>query len=198
MTTRERTSIETDRREPLSWPHSPGVLKILPLLLPWILFDAIHASGDGSDLAFARDIQPILSEHCYPCHGPDSQQRKADLRLDLPENAFLARDHGRVITPEDPERSLLIQRIESNDPEERMPPPSSNRVLTRQQKQRLRKWIETGAPYDSHWAWDPPVALLFPSRTATPDGHETRSTTSFLKTSPPLGCNPPRRPTVPP
>ncbi len=162
MTTRERTSIETDRREPLSWPHSPGVLKILPLLLPWIIFDAIHASGNGSDLAFARDIQPILSEHCYPCHGPDSQQRKADLRLDLPENAFLARDHGRVITPEDPERSLLIQRIESNDPEERMPPPSSNRVLTRQQKQRLRKWIETGAPYDSHWAWDPPRRPALP------------------------------------
>src|SRR5438477_12492764 len=90
---------------------------------------------------FNRDIRPILSENCFKCHGPDKNQRKADLRLDVREIAVEA----EAIVPGKPEASEAIRRIFETDEDERMPPLKANRTLTEAQKQTLKRWVAEGA-----------------------------------------------------
>jgi hypothetical protein len=106
---------------------------------------------------FSRQILPILSETCFACHGPDATQRKAKLRLDTKEGALAElRSGGHAIVPGKASESSLIERITSEDPSERMPPPKSRKQLTPQQVAWLRQWIDQGAPWSIHWAWVPP------------------------------------------
>jgi hypothetical protein len=105
---------------------------------------------------FNRDIRPILSENCFACHGPDSASRKADLRLDRPEDALADRGGYATIVPGDPDASELIYRVESGDELDVMPPPSSHKSLTAEQKKALRDWVASGAEYEPHWSFIPP------------------------------------------
>lgn len=114
---------------------------------------ATNVSADEQAPQFNRDIRPILSENCFPCHGQDSQTRKSDLRLDIRQSAVTA----GAITPDDPTESSILARIRSDDPEQRMPPPQSNRQLTPQQLQLLERWIRAGAEYQPHWSFVVPV-----------------------------------------
>lgn len=100
---------------------------------------------------FSRDIQPILSENCYHCHGPDAAKRKGDLRLDEEKAA----KSGSAILPGKADDSDLVKRIFSHDPEDVMPTPKSNRKLTEAQKQLLKQWIAEGARWGRHWAFEP-------------------------------------------
>ncbi|MDA8698385.1 DUF1549 domain-containing protein, partial [Rhodopirellula sp.] len=100
---------------------------------------------------FNRDIRPILAEHCLPCHGPDESSREAGLRLDHRQFAI---DAGAIAVA-DPDASEMIKRIESNDPELVMPPPASSRSLDAAKRSQLREWIQMGAAYDQHWAFEP-------------------------------------------
>src|SRR5688500_16370039 len=78
-----------------------------------------------------RDVRPILSDNCFACHGPDKNTRKADLRLDTKEGAFAALEEGaHVVVPGKPEQSELYRRIATDDEDDLMPPPKSNKVLT--------------------------------------------------------------------
>ena len=102
---------------------------------------------------FNRDIRPILAENCWSCHGQDGNTREAGLRLD---------DHAaavelRAIVPGDPGASGLVQRIGSTDADVIMPPPDSNRRLSDEQKEMLRRWVADGAEYEPHWAFVAPV-----------------------------------------
>ncbi len=120
-----------------------------------------HPASEAADAAkvdFARDIRPILAQHCAACHGPDEKTRKAKLRLDLRESA-LAR---KAIVPGDAKRSHLLERIESTDESEQMPPPDAKKPLSDRQKQLLRTWIEQGAPYAQHWAFEAPKRPAVP------------------------------------
>ena len=76
---------------------------------------------------FGRDIRPLLSDRCFFCHGPDGEERKAGLRLDLEEEAKKMRSGSAAIVEGDPARSDLIQRIKTHDPDDRMPPGESDR-----------------------------------------------------------------------
>src|SRR5881394_1643747 len=76
---------------------------------------------------FTRDIRPIFSDNCYQCHGPDEKARKAKLRFDTKDGAFRVREGKSVIIPAKSAESELIHRITNTDPEEKMPPPASNR-----------------------------------------------------------------------
>src|SRR3954471_16134447 len=117
---------------------------------------AVVAAGND-EIDFNRDIQPILSENCYHCHGPDSAARKANLRLDRKEGALGKNEDGlAIVTPGDPAKSDLIARIFSTDKDEVMPTPKSNRKLTEAQKQLLKQWVEQGAVWGEHWAFVPP------------------------------------------
>ncbi len=108
---------------------------------------------------FNYDVKPILSDKCFTCHGPDVKKRQADFRLDNEEGAFKALKSNPAhfaIVKGKPEESLLVNRIFSEDPLYRMPPRESNLVLTDNEKQILKKWIQEGAEYKKHWAFIPP------------------------------------------
>ena len=122
------------------------------------------AREDEPAIRFNRDILPILSNHCFQCHGPDSAQRKAGLRLDDGAKALLpAESGGRAIVPGQPDDSELVHRIRSDDPNEIMPPPAANKPLTPEQKALLTRWISSGAVYEPHWAFIPPQRPELPA-----------------------------------
>ncbi len=108
-------------------------------------------------LSFNRDIRPILSENCFACHGFDSKKREAELRLDTPEGAYTAKDGAFPIKPGDLAKSEVWQRIITTDEDDLMPPPKSHKKLTQKQKDTLKLWIEQGAPYQKHWAFEKPL-----------------------------------------
>ena len=103
-------------------------------------------------------VKPILSDRCFACHGPDAQNREAELRLDVPEEAYAAlkSGNGHAIVPGKTGQSLLIDRILSDDPKFIMPPPESNLVLSEHEKAILVKWIRQRAVYKPHWAFTKP------------------------------------------
>ena len=102
-------------------------------------------------LNFNRDIRPILSENCFHCHGADAAQRQAELRLDVRESAI----EMEALSPGRADESSLVERISSDDPELKMPPPDSKRRLTAEQIDKLTRWIAEGAEYQPHWAFQP-------------------------------------------
>ena len=110
----------------------------------------------AEEIRFARDIQPILSDHCYVCHGPDAKERKADFRLDLREDAF--RDLGGYfgIVPHKPDESEIIARIHAADPDDVMPPVDAKLALTDREKALIKTWITQGAKWEDHWAFVAP------------------------------------------
>ncbi len=117
--------------------------------------------GDD-DVSFNRDVRPILSDKCFFCHGPDSENRQAYLRLDLEDEA-----KSYAIVPGDPGQSAVIHRISSSDPDVRMPPVGSKLALTDEEIQTIQRWIEQGAPWEDHWAFIPPVKNDLPEVQAT-------------------------------
>jgi hypothetical protein len=121
-------------------------------------------AGARGRVNFAREIRPILSEHCFTCHGPHDAKRKADLRLDTKEGAFAKRKNGEpTIVPRKPDDSELIFRIESDDSELRMPPKRGGKPLSSEQISLLRRWVEEGAIWSSHWSFEPPRKAALPS-----------------------------------
>src|SRR4051794_6234007 len=137
-----------------------GRLTALTLALAMLAGRGAPAASPKA-IDFNRDVRPILSENCFACHGRDASHRKADLRLDVRESAIEA----GAIVPGDVEASTLVERILSDEPTERMPPPKANRVLGEDQKRTLRRWIEEGAKYQPHWAFVNPVRLAPPEVT---------------------------------
>ena len=120
-----------------------------------VLACSIPASAE-TPVDFSRDILPILSDKCYHCHGPDEQARKAELRFDTKAGAFRVLDGAAVIVPGKSAASELVARITSTDPEEVMPPKTANRDLSPQQIELLKRWIDQGAKWGTHWAFQPP------------------------------------------
>jgi len=120
-------------------------------LLSIMLFAVTSISA--AEIGFNRDIRPILSDNCFHCHGPDSNNRQAGLRLD---DRAAAVERG-AIAPGDVEKSALAKRINAEHEMLQMPPVYSNKKLTDEQKTLLLAWIEQGAPYEDHWAYRTPV-----------------------------------------
>ncbi len=112
---------------------------------------------------FVRDIRPILARHCYECHGPDEGHRKGELRLDTQDGAFSKHDDVAAFVPKNVAESEALRRILSKDDAERMPPPKSGKTLTPEQIELLTKWVEQGASWSSHWAFEKPVRPVLPS-----------------------------------
>lgn len=129
------------------------------LVIAWHTFSLSNVTVGDETLDFNRDIRPILSENCFYCHGQDKNKREGDLRLDDRDAAIAA----GAIVPNDVMASEIIQRMDSHDPDVVMPPPKSNRHISEQQKQILRRWIEQGAQYSNHWAFITPQRPAEPS-----------------------------------
>ncbi|HQR05363.1 MAG TPA: PSD1 and planctomycete cytochrome C domain-containing protein [Gemmatales bacterium] len=113
---------------------------------------------------FNRQILPILSDHCYACHGPDEKTRKADLRLDTKEGLFNKLESDDfVVKPGKPEESLLIERINSSERDKIMPPGKHNKPLKPEQKKMLEEWIRQGANWSRHWSFAAPGRTTLPA-----------------------------------
>lgn len=123
----------------------------------------------GGPVDFAKDVEPILRERCYECHGPE--KHKGGFRADRKAVALAATDSGeRPVVPGDPAKSLLIKRVTSTDDDEVMPPDGER--LTAAQVEMLTRWIQEGAGWpeggvgaavkSSHWAFNAPVNVAPP------------------------------------
>jgi hypothetical protein len=122
----------------------------------------VAAAQADEQVDFARDIRPMLIDHCYQCHGPDAAHRKAELRLDLPSGATAKLPTGDVaVVPGDLAASELWRRITHLAPEERMPPPEG-KPLSAAQKDLFKRWIEGGARWPQHWAFVSPQRPQLP------------------------------------
>ncbi|MEO2048607.1 MAG: PSD1 and planctomycete cytochrome C domain-containing protein [Pirellulales bacterium] len=140
------------------------LISFLILLLAWLTTPGIHAASQ-SKVDYNRDIRPLLANHCFACHGPDREERQADLRLDTATGALANREGQQAIVPGNPDTSRVLMRIAATDPTERMPPEESGPKLTSEQIALIRKWIEQGAPYQRHWSFQPVVRPKLPTQT---------------------------------
>lgn len=138
------------------------VVSLMPAVLAAETDAADTAAADtaagGGEIEFNRDIRPILSENCFFCHGPDSATREAGLRLDVRADAVES-----SIQPGDADASELVSRIFHDDADLVMPPPTTGRRLTDEQKELLKRWIDSGAEYQSHWSFVAPEKADLPA-----------------------------------
>lgn len=146
---------------------------MLPIVLPSLLLLLVLATDpgevalgappkaqpDGAAVRYGRDVRPLLADRCFACHGADSGSRQAGLRLDLRDGALALRAGVAALVPGDAAASELVRRIQSHDPDTVMPPPSAKkRPLDEAERAALVRWIEEGAGYERHWAFESPVA----------------------------------------
>ena len=112
----------------------------------------------NEEIDYNIHVKKILSDKCFACHGNDAKKQKADLRLDIADAAYSKKTESgmKAIVPGDISSSDFVHRILSEDPDYRMPEPSSHLSLTTYEKAILVKWIEQGAVYKKHWAFVPP------------------------------------------
>ncbi|MGB6223652.1 PSD1 and planctomycete cytochrome C domain-containing protein [Haloferula sp.] len=148
------------------------------LILPcWAI--GVSSGEEIERLDFGRHIQPILSDKCYTCHGPDEGTREADLRLDQ-RDSVTAGGKIAAIVAGDPEASELIERIYTSDADELMPPPKVKKPLTEVEKELLVRWIKEGAEYSAHWSFEPirnptPPTLASQESVVNPIDHFVRA-----------------------
>ncbi len=139
----------------------------------WLLFGVLLGLWAGltpvravtvRKVDFNHDVQPLLSDNCFACHGPDTNKIKGKLRLDLREVATKPAKSGKTaIIPGKPDDSELVRRLFTTDEDDRMPPTESHKTLTVAQREMLRRWIAEGAEYKGHWAYTPPVKPVIPA-----------------------------------
>jgi hypothetical protein len=108
---------------------------------------ALHAQDDAKPSPaalqfFEQKVRPVLTEHCWSCHG-DKKQR-GGLRLDSRAAVLEGGDRGPAAVPGHPEKSLLAKGIGYEDPDFKMPP---TKKLSREQIADLKNWIKLGAPW---------------------------------------------------
>ncbi len=138
--------IQTDMRA----SHTASLLTLGVLL-------AASARSD-TVVRFNRDVRPILSEHCFACHGPDKATRMTSLRLDSEETlSAVASNRRKLVEPGKPEHSELYARISNTEPTRRMPPAAfGHDPLPARDVDTIRRWIEGGAEWQGHWAFVAP------------------------------------------
>ncbi|WP_461782792.1 DUF1553 domain-containing protein [Prosthecobacter sp.] len=128
----------------------------------------LATSALAEPIDFSKQIRPILSENCFFCHGPDDKKREADLRLDDEAAAKKNNDGVIAVVPGDPEKSALIQRIVSTDPDEVMPPPKQHKTISPVQVALLKDWIKQGAKWGKHWSYEKVVRPAVPAGAKNP------------------------------
>jgi hypothetical protein len=146
------------------YPRAGSTLLAAGLAIAALAGTARTALGAGPEkTVFSRDIRPILADKCFKCHGPDATQRKAKLRLDNARDACVPAESGSpAIVPGKIDESELYRRIVADDASERMPPAKSGKALSAAEIARIKTWIEAGAHYEEHWAFQPPIRPAVP------------------------------------
>ena len=146
--------IEAGAEWPLAHEEDAGGVGVAAREVPPVEHDF---TGPGEPLSFHRDVRPILSDHCYECHGPDVAVRQAGLRLDQAESALGVLPSGRrALVPGSLDQSQLFQRIAAREPLDRMPPLHADSALSEREIEILGRFILQGAEFEDHWAYRPP------------------------------------------
>ncbi len=118
-----------------AWPRTWYVVMLRTFLVA-LPVSGLSRPSSASEVSFNQQVRPILAEYCLQCHGPDEEQRQGDLRLDIAEDGL-----ATALVPHHPEQSEIIKRILTTDPELQMPPPKSEKQLTKAEIDLLRQWI---------------------------------------------------------
>lgn len=137
-------------------------IAVIPAFLALVGLIGVPNSFAEDSIDFSRDILPLLAENCFACHGFDAEAREAGLRLDTREGATGGDSGHGVIVAGDAGASELVERLRADDPDVVMPPPETGKSLTLNEKQQIIDWINSGASYDSHWAFQSPVRPNLP------------------------------------
>lgn len=135
--------------------------ELLTLALFIVAFSVLAAPAPKSAVDFNREVLPILSENCFQCHGPDEKTREAKLRLDTKDG--LLRAQKPMVLPGKSSQSELLKRLVTKNRDEVMPPPKSKKTLASAQIDTVRRWIDSGASYATHWAFTPPLRPTVPT-----------------------------------
>jgi hypothetical protein len=153
------------------WPAKHWLAPAVAALAGSVLGFCAELSAATQDrLQYNHDIRPILSDTCFACHGPDKNQRKGKLRLDVREDAI----EKDAILPGKPDESELVRRIYTTDADDLMPPPDAHKSLTPAQKEKLKRWVAEGAEYQPHWAY------IKPARPPVPEPKNKRWTQNAI------------------
>ena len=124
-------------------------------------------AGAETKIDFKRQVQPLLAQRCYECHGEKKQ--KSGVRFDRKSAAFKGGDSGKpALVAGHSADSPLLQRILSTDPEEMMPPKGEK--LSTDQIALLKQWIDEGATWpddassvdNKPWAYEKPIRSALP------------------------------------
>ena len=142
----------------MSFPSFKSLIHVLI----WIAVAGMQPLN-AAKIDFQSEVRPLLSDNCFQCHGPDPATRLAELRLDRKEGLFGNRQTGTPIVPGDPEKSLLFQRISHANDALRMPPKYSHKELQPEDIDRIREWIDQGAEWTGHWAFEIPKRPALPA-----------------------------------
>ena len=155
-----------------SWITRKNILAVVALPLfaiiaaGWFVFNGEDTSSNPLPdvVDFNQHIRPILSTNCYVCHGPDISTREAGLRLDLRDSALVVLESGvAAVVPGDHEESELIRRVSTSNEDDRMPPAEVKKTLSEYEIGLLKRWIDQGAEWKKHWAFEPVSAPVPPS-----------------------------------
>ncbi|MEK6261708.1 MAG: DUF1553 domain-containing protein [Planctomycetota bacterium] len=149
---------------------NPARIPVLTLnwlaLLASLIWTADGLAQDPSKIDFSRDIKPILSNNCFFCHGPDANERKGGkdgLRLDTEEGAFADQGGTFAVVKGQPDKSELVRRTSSTDPDVMMPPKTTGKKLSEREIALLKEWVKQGGNYARHWSYAKPVRPAVPS-----------------------------------
>ena len=128
-----------------------------------ILVVAVFGSANwavaADKIRFATDIQPLFAQRCLECHGPDKQ--KGGLRLDRLDSLLKEQKSGAsAVVPGHLDKSEIIRRITSDDPDEVMP--SKGDPLSADEIGKLKDWVASGAEFERHWAYLPLATGMLP------------------------------------
>jgi mono/diheme cytochrome c family protein len=131
---------------------------VYSLLLTMVAVLNCATAEEPARISFSKQIRPILNKHCTACHGGVKQA--ADV-------SFVYRDQvvapeGWIVEPGEPDDSELVARIISDDPDDRMPPPKHGHGLTEDEVDLVKRWIEEGADWGEHWAYEKPIKPVIP------------------------------------
>lgn len=137
------------------------------MIRPLITF-ALVSSALAEPIDFSKQIRPILSENCFFCHGPDEKKREAGLRLDDETSSKKNHDGVIAVVPGNPDKSALIERVLSKDPDEIMPPPKQHKTISPVQIALLKEWIQQGAKWGKHWSYEKIVRPAVPADAKNP------------------------------
>ncbi|MBN8418217.1 MAG: DUF1553 domain-containing protein [Verrucomicrobia bacterium] len=150
------------------WPFSGVSHSVIRLFITLPLIASAVAEPAPRPIHFSKEIRPILSENCFFCHGPDEKKREAGLRLDEEASAKKNNDGTIAVVAGHPEKSALLERILSKDPDEVMPPLKQHKTISPAQIALLTEWIKQGAPWGKHWSYEKVVKPAVPAGAKNP------------------------------